>query len=429
MIGFFPLQKGDPILFEFSQLFQRSGTVRRYLAAPLARSRLDYLAYRSEQDASLATLKKIASVQVQAIPYLQLGDEGEVTRSRIAEAAGRWASREPGCRDVGKARRTFVLHVVGWLRFASRLEDPSETVRRRSGQVEKFVEYMQQERGWSESTIHCYCAAADRFVGQLANGNRTLADARIRDIDRALGAPNARNGRPRARNTIRTHAHVLRAFLCFAADRGWCDEKLVATITAPRVYRDEKLPAGPSSGDVRRLLAAVDGTHPAERRDRALLTMIAVHGLRADEASRLRLDDLDWEAETLRVRRAKTGRCDLLPLSRRAGDALAIYLREARPRVEAREVFLGVQAPEPMSGAAISRVVRKHMQQVGIDCRRPGAHALRHACAQRLLDEGLSLAVIGSWLGHTSLNSTAVYAKVGLAGLREVAAFDLEGLA
>ena len=417
-------------MFEFSQLFQRGATVQRYLAAPLARSRLDYLAYRSERDASPAALKKIASMQVQAIPYLQLGEEGEVTRSRIAEAADQWACREPGGRDVAKARRTFISNATGWLRFANRLESPPETVQPRSGQVEKFVEYMRQERGWSESTIHCYRAAADRFVRQLAKGNRTVADAGIRDRDRALGAPSARDGRPRARSTIRTHAQVLRAFLRFAADCGWCcDENLAAAITAPRVYRDEQLPAGPSRGAVDRLLASVDGTQPAERRDRALLTMLAVYGLRAGEASRLRLDDLDWEAETLRICRTKPGRCDLLPLSRRAGDALASYLREARPRCAAPKVFLSLRAPASISAAAISRVVRKRMRQAGIDCRRPGSHALRHACAQRLLDEGLSLAAIGAWLGHASLNSTAVYAKVRLAGLREVAAFDLGGLA
>ena len=416
-------------MFEFSQLFQRSATAERYIAAPLARSRLDYLAYLSEQDASPATLKKTASMQVQAIPYLQLGEEGEVTLSRIAEAADQWACREPVGRDVVKARRTFISHATGWLRFANRLESLPETVRPRSREVEKFVEYMRRERGWSESTIHYYRAAADRFARQLANGNRTLAEAGIRDIDRALGAPSARDGRPRARSTIRTHAQVLRAFLRFAADCGWCDENLAATITAPRVYRDEQLPAGPSSGAVDRLLASVEGTQPAERRDRALLTVLAVYGLRASEASRLRLDDLDWEAETLHIRRAKAGPCHLLPLSRRAGDALASYLREARPRCAAREVFLSLQAPAAMSAAAISRVVRKRMRQAGIDCRRPGSHALRHACAQRLLDEGLSLAAIGAWLGHASLNSTAIYAKVSLAGLREVAAFDLGVLA
>ena len=54
---------------------------------------------------------------------------------------------------------------------------------------------------------------------------------------------------------------------------------------------------------------------------------------------------------------------------------------------------------------------------------------MRHAAAQHLLDQGMSLKVIGDFLGHSDPSSTAIYAKVNLAALREVAAFDLEGLA
>ena len=57
-----------------------------------------------------------------------------------------------------------------------------------------------------------------------------------------------------------------------------------------------------------------------------------------------------------------------------------------------------------------------------------GPHALRHACAAHLVEEGLSLKEIGDHLGHRSSSATQIYAKVDLSGLREVAAFDLGGL-
>ena len=131
----------------------------------------------------------------------------------------------------------------------------------------------------------------------------------------------------------------------------------------------------------------------------------------------------------LRVRRPKTGRTDLFPLSRRVGDALARYLHEVRPRTKIREVFLSLKAPvRPLSASAISSLVRSRMLRYGVNCQRHGSHALRHAFAQRLLDEGFSMQEIGNCLGHRSLHSTAVYAKVDLTGLRRVADFDLEGL-
>ena len=206
---------------------------------------------------------------------------------------------------------------------------------------------------------------------------------------------------------------------------------LAAAITAPRVYKAATLPAGPSPEELRRLLATTTGDRPADVRDRALLLTLSVYGLRAGEAQALRLDDINWEAETLRVRRPKTGRTTWFPLSRRVGEALARYLREARPRTDTRQVFLTLKVPvRPLGASTISSVVRSRMRRYGIECERRGAHALRHAFAQRLLDEGFSMTEIEDCLGHRSPDATAVYAKVDLAGLRQVVAdFDLEGLA
>ena len=141
------------------------------------------------------------------------------------------------------------------------------------------------------------------------------------------------------------------------------------------------------------------------------------------------MDDIDWEAEVLRVRRPKAGRTHLYPLSRTVGTALLRYLKEVRPRCRHREVFLSLQAPaRPLSVAGMWRVVGPRMRRLGIASRRCGPHALRHACAQRLLDTGFSLKEIGDCLGHRNPESTAAYAKVGRAGLNAVADFDWEGV-
>ena len=90
--------------------------------------------------------------------------------------------------------------------------------------------------------------------------------------------------------------------------------------------------------DVQRLPASTGGKRPADRRDRTALLLLAVYGLRAGEVSGLRLDDVDWEAQTLRVRRPKPGRTHLYPLSRLVGEALLRYLQESRPRRAERAI-------------------------------------------------------------------------------------------
>ena len=418
-------------MFDLGQLFKRADTIQRHLAAPLARSRLAYLGHRAEQGAKPSTLRGIAALQVNLVRYLELGEDGKVAPAEVEAAAQRWVSQDPARRggDAEGIRRRFLSQATCWLRFSDRVQVPAAPSHPHATEVAVFVEHMRRERGWSEATIRYRRSRADEFLRRFCRGNRTLADITVEAVDCALSDEETRDGRIRTRATIRNHADALRAFFRFAEDRGWCRPGLAATITSPRVYKDATLPAGPSAEDLERLLATTEGDQPEDLRDRALLLTLSVYGLRAGEARGLRLDDIDWDAETLRVHRPKTGRTDLFPLSRRVGDAIARYLREARPRTDAREVFPSSRAPSgPLSLSKISSIVRNRMQRCGIDCQRRGAHALRHAFAQRLLEEGFSMQEIGDCLGHRSPASTAIYAKVDLARLRQVADFDLEGL-
>ena len=89
-----------------------------------------------------------------------------------------------------------------------------------------------------------------------------------------------------------------------------------------------------------------------------------------------------------------------------------------------------MRAPiRPLDRRALGKIVRDRLASLGIVTGKRGTHALRHAAAQHLLDQGMSMKVIGDFLGHRDPSSTAIYAKVNLAALREVAALDLEGLA
>ena len=173
-----------------------------------------------------------------------------------------------------------------------------------------------------------------------------------------------------------------------------------------------------------------DHHRPSALRDRAILLLLAVYGMRAGKVRGLRLDDIGWEAGIIRLRRPKTGSNGTYPLTRTVGEAIVRYLREARPRSTAREVFLTLRAPvQPLGASLMPVMVGTRMRAADIKCERRSAHSLRHACAQRLLEEGLSMQEIGDCLGHRSPQSTGRYAKVALARLREVADFDLEGLA
>lgn len=163
-------------------------------------------------------------------------------------------------------------------------------------------------------------------------------------------------------------------------------------------------------------------------RDRAMLLLCAVYGLRNSEVRLLRLEDLDWEHETILVVRPKQRKSQLYPLVQDVGAAILRYLREVRPRTDRREVFLSLRQPyRVVTASGVYSMVRKRQCQLGIKLSHYGPHSLRHACATHLLDQGLSLKEIGDHLGHMCAEATQIYAKVDLAALREVAQMDLHG--
>ena len=185
---------------------------------------------------------------------------------------------------------------------------------------------------------------------------------------------------------------------------------------------------GPSWDDVQRLLATTEGDQRHNIRLRPILMLFAIYGLRRKEVSRLRLEDFDWEHEEFRVVSAKSGQVRTYPLTRSVGDAILRYLREVRPRSPYRELFLMLKAPFQPIYASLWAPVGKRLRALNVSLSHYGPHSLRHACATRLLATGLSLKEIGDQLGHKNPDTTRIYAKVDLIGLRQVADFELGGV-
>src|SRR5215471_12079692 len=181
--------------------------------------------------------------------------------------------------------------------------------------------------------------------------------------------------------------------------------------------------------DVQRWIAITADKSARDIRDRAILILLATYGLRSSEVSGLRLEDVNWESEKVSIGRSKQRRAQEYPLVSEAGEAILHYLQKTRPRCTQREIFLTSKAPfHRLSQGALYHLVSSRLSALGIHALRRGPHALRHACAGRLVTEGFSLKEVGDHLGHRSAFATRIYAKVDLAGLREAANFDLGGL-
>jgi site-specific recombinase XerD len=229
---------------------------------------------------------------------------------------------------------------------------------------------------------------------------------------------------------LHTLAGSLRSFFCYAASHGWCPSALAAGIELPRIYALEDVPRAPSVEEVGRLLEDTSSSEdPVKIRDHAILSLLIQYGLQRGEVQRLTLDDLDWVGETIHVTRPKVRRAQCYPMSVPVGEAILRYLRQARPRCSHRALFLTIQAPfRPLSGPSITTMVRTRLTKQGVRLNRRGAHCLRHACASQLLGAGFTLKQIADHLGHRSMDTTRIYTKIDLHGLRQVAEIDLGAL-
>lgn len=403
----------------------------RYRAAPLADQRERYLVHLSETGARRTTLQKCANDQLNLVRLLNLKEGGRVGLSQIEAVAAIWS--QPKGRKCNRpaspeAKIHFVNRAVRWLHFLGWFDEAEREHHPHVAKVAIFEKWLIQERGLSTQTVEDYCRAAEHFFFWLAGTGTPLDAVQIANIDDAFAAVHRRGAW--SRRTIHDYAQRLRAFFLYAEARSWCRRGLAAGIMAPRFMADEIVPKGIKRDDVLRLLASVRGDRPAEKRDRAILMLFVTYGLRAGEVAGLRLDDLDWQNEIIRVHCPKPGRTHVWPLSPDVGNAILHYIREARPIGLGRSLFFTSLAPiRPVGRKTLGKIVRDRLAGIGIVSGRRGTHALRHAAAQHLLDQGMSMKVIGDFLGHRDPSSTAIYAKVNLAALREVAALDLEGLA
>ena len=409
----------------FETFFRRPSTIARYRSAPLLAERIRYLAHCEEMGINRETLSRIAAHQLNLVRVLDLRDD-DLNPRRIEAKAKRWflptkhRSRPP-------APHRFFGHSERWLRFLGWLHEPSGECHDHLREVTTFATRMSAERGWSAATITGCCRTVDHFFVWLHRRGIELASVEISMIDEVIARYHARGF---TRSTIHLYAQQLRTFFRFAEEQGWCTRGLADGILPPRRHPGETIPKGLNRNEVVRLLETTDGERPFEIRARAILMLLITYGLRAGEVSGLQLDDLDWQREVLRVRCPKPGRTHLYPLSCGVGQTILRYLREVRSGRPERRLFLTLKAPiRPVTREVIKGIISTRIDRLGITGKRRGPHALRHAAAQHLLDQGLSMKVIGDYLGHRSVAATSVYAKVHLDALRQVADIDLEGLA
>jgi len=225
---------------------------------------------------------------------------------------------------------------------------------------------------------------------------------------------------------IGTILYVLRNYLIFIHQNGFtcCDFSLL--LPKVRIMRNSSIPHAWKKADVLKLLKAIDREDPKGKRDYAIILMVVRLGLRVSDIRSMKLSSLNWNHKTISLNMIKTKQPIELPLLEDIGWAVIDYLKNGRPETSCDNLFVRHRPPYNAFGETetFHRSLHRYMVKAGLAIplnAHHGMHSLRSTLAKNMLEAQAPLPVISEVLGHQNINTTSIYLKIDIDGLRKCA--------
>ncbi len=276
-------------------------------------------------------------------------------------------------------------------------------------------------RGLAEATVRAKSGMLRRFLAFLAGlGVEQMTALSVADVSAYV-----RSLAPMAASSRAGQLYFLREYLRFAVREHGAAPALGAMFPVIVTDKDAVLPSVYRPGEVAGALAEAGSRSESPLRDRAVMLLASLLGLRSGDIKGLRFDQIDWANRRLSLVQHKTGRRLDLPLLDECALAIIDYWKNERPEAGDPQVFLRHRAPHqpPVADNHFHQVVSGCFARAGIEVsgRHRGLHALRHSAAVGMLESGAPYPVIGAVLGHAEANTTRRYLRVDVAHLRPLA--------
>ena len=268
----------------------------------------------------------------------------------------------------------------------------------------------------AENTIAAYGRDLKRFTGWL--GDRPLDGLSVSDLSDYVGSLQRAGLAP---SSASRGIVAVRTFFKFLQLEGIVQENPAELIATQK--RWQRVPGVLSPREVDALLTAPRRIDTFWQRDAAMLEVLYATGCRVSEVCHLRVRDLSLDERHLRCE-GKGGKQRLVPIGRRAIEAIARYTTELRGKLAARNPALPEELFLSRSGRALDRIqlwrlVKYYARRAGID-EAISPHSLRHSFATHLLAGGADLRQVQEMLGHASIQTTQIYTHVDHSRLKKV---------
>jgi site-specific recombinase XerD len=310
-------------------------------------------------------------------------------------------------------------HLLVVLRAQGAMAPPPVKTTPVDEELRRYNEHMARVRGLAPKTRDMALRIVVRLLtARFGRGAIDIAAIKPEHVRRFFAQQAERYSKPASAGSV---VASLRGYFRYRGSLGDLVHGLVGAVSYPANGSLSSLPKTLTADEVEQLVASLGQSGRSMRRADAIVRCALDLGLRSGEVARLSLNDIDWRAGTVTLRRTKGRREDVLPLPAATGEAIAAYLKHERPKTSNRAVFVRHIAPrdEPVGPDLVRKTIRQAYARAGLPYTR--SHLLRHTMANRLLAVGSSLKEVADVLRHRSLNTTMIYAKLDSRRLAEVA--------
>ena len=285
-------------------------------------------------------------------------------------------------------------------------------------EIDSFIRFLATERGLSDNYQLSTRRSLTEFAEWCASVKKISA---VRDVTQPVISDYlaARKTGGLAASSIKLIVVALKIFFRFLSGKNALERDPTETLSLPRIER--YLPETLNELQIEQLIESIDTKPALGLRDRAMIELLYASGLRISELATARLENLNLEERILRVT-GKGNKMRLVPVGRKAADALAAFLSTERPKMvkprSGSEIFISSRGTR-LTTVRIWQIVKKRAKESGLEAN-VYPHLLRHSFATHLLSNGADLRIIQEMLGHADISTTQVYTHVDQQRLKAV---------
>jgi integrase/recombinase XerD len=290
-------------------------------------------------------------------------------------------------------------------------------------QIKEFLDYLSIERGLSKNTLESYGRDLKKYAEFLKKrGIDSLDKVKRQDIqDFLMELKEGKNENRKKLNasSIARNLVAIKIFHRYLTAQRYVKEDITSVLETPKLWKT--LPDVLDLNEVEAILGKPNTLKKQGLRDKAALELMYATGMRVSELVNLKVSDVHLDVGFVRCI-GKGQKERIIPVGRKAKEALQKYLARARPKFlkkgESSALFL-TRLGKPMSRQSFWMVIKRYVREARIK-KRVTPHTLRHSFATHLLQRGADLRVVQELLGHANISTTQIYTHINKERLKQI---------